>query len=92
MTESKKTVRIVNKLGLHIRPSRQVAALAQTFDAEITIRNHDRSAGADSQLDLLMLLASEGADLEICAEGPQADEAVEALADLIAEGFGELKN
>lgn len=80
---------ICNKLGLHIRPSRQLAELARTFDAEVTVRNGDRSAAADSQLDLLMLVANKGAQIELTATGPQADEAVAAIVRLIENRFGE---
>ena len=83
------SVVIKNRLGLHIRPSRHFAALAKSWDAEVTVRNQDRAALADSQLDLLMLLAGEGALLEITATGPQAAEAVESLVKLVDDGFGE---
>jgi len=83
------TVKIKNKLGLHIRPTRHFSALAKSWDAVVTVRNRDRTASADSQLDLLMLLASEGAELEITATGPQAAEAVEALVKLVDDRFGE---
>lgn len=83
------SARICNKLGLHIRPSRQLATLTRSFDAIVTVRNGDRSAAADSQLDLLMLLASDNTELEISATGPEAAEAVAAVVKLIEEGFGE---
>ncbi len=83
------TVEVCNKLGLHIRPSRYVSTLAKSYDAIVSVRNHDRVALADSQLDLLMLLASKGALLEISATGPQAAEAVESIVALVKERFGE---
>lgn len=86
---AKAEVAICNKLGLHIRPSRQVAELAKSFDAEVTVRNKDRSAAADSQLDLLMLLANNGAMIEVSATGPEASGAVEAIVKLIENRFGE---
>lgn len=55
----------------------------------MTVRNQDRTASADSQLDLLMLLASEGTTLEISANGPQAMEAVDSLVKLVNDRFGE---
>lgn len=83
------TVEVCNKLGLHIRPSRHLSALAKSYDAEVTVRNNDRTALADSQLDLLMLLASKGAQLEISATGPQAAEAVDSIVKLVKDRFGE---
>ncbi|PQA87369.1 HPr family phosphocarrier protein [Marinicaulis flavus] len=83
------TVEVCNKLGLHIRPSRYLSALAKSYDAEVTVRNNERVALADSQLDLLMLLASKGAKLEISATGPQAEEAVDAIVKMVQDRFGE---
>lgn len=83
------TVKIQNKLGLHIRPSRHFSALAKSWDAVVTVRNQERSAYADSQLDLLMLLASHGTTLEISATGEQANEAVDSLVKLVNDRFGE---
>jgi len=89
MTEITKKVKIANKLGFHIRPSRHFSALARSWDAEVTVRNEDRSALADSQLDLLMLCAVQGSELEIIAKGPQAEEAVDSLVRLVEDMFGE---
>ena len=83
------TVEVCNKLGLHIRPSRYLSSLAKSYDATVSVRNNDRTAYADSQLDLLMLLASKGAQLEISATGPQAVEAVDAIVKLVKDRFGE---
>ncbi len=80
---------ISNKLGLHIRPSRQLAELARSYDADVTVRNGEREAAADSQLDLLMLVANKGARIELTATGPQADDALAAIVDLIESRFGE---
>ncbi|MBT8471820.1 MAG: HPr family phosphocarrier protein [Marinicaulis sp.] len=82
-------VSIQNKLGLHIRPSRYLSALAKSWDAQVTVRNGDREASADSQLDLLMLVASEGTELTISATGPQAKEAVDSIVKMIEDKFGE---
>lgn len=89
MMEATRKVRIANKLGFHIRPSRHFSALARSWDAEVTVRNEDRTALADSQLDLLMLCASQGSELEITAKGPQAEEAVDSLVRLVEDMFGE---
>lgn len=83
------TVEVCNKLGLHIRPSRYLSSLAKSYDAVVSVKNQDRVALADSQLDLLMLLASKGAKLEISATGPQAAEAVDSIVKLVQDRFGE---
>ena len=82
-------VEVCNKLGLHIRPSRYLSSLAKSYEAVVSVRNNDRVALADSQLDLLMLLASKGAVLEISATGPQAAEPVESIVKLVQDRFGE---
>ena len=87
----KATVEICNKLGLHIRPSRSLSALAKSYDAVVTVRNQERVAASDSQLDLLMLLASKGTQIEISATGPQASEAVDSIVKLVEDGFGEME-
>ncbi len=90
--EVKATVEICNELGLHIRPSRHLSALVKSYDAIVTVRNQERAAAGDSQLDLLMLLASKGSTLEISATGPQAGEAVDAIVKLVEDGFGEMED
>jgi phosphocarrier protein HPr len=80
---------IVNRKGLHARASAKVAKLAGTFDAHIFIRHEGETADARSIMDLLMLVAHPGCEIEIKASGPQAQEAVDALAALVSDGFGE---
>lgn len=84
-------VTICNQLGLHIRPSRQLASIANSYDAVVVVRNGAREANAESQLDLLMLAASKGTELEIRATGPEAKDAVDAIARLVNDKFGEEK-
>ena len=83
------TVEVINKLGLHIRPSRYLSTLAKSYDAVVSVKNNERTALAESQLDLLMLIASKGAKLEISATGPQAAEAVESIVKMFEDRFGE---
>ncbi len=82
-------VRIVNAKGLHARPSAAISKLAARFEARIILRCEQIEANARSIMDLLMLIAHEGSDVVIEAQGPDAREAVTALASLIADGFGE---
>ncbi len=80
---------IINQRGLHARASRKLAELAIVFDARITIRRDDDEADATSLMDLMMLGAGRGSDIEVSAEGPQAAEALDAIAALVADKFGE---
>lgn len=82
---------IVNIRGLHARASRKLAELALRYDAQITVRRVDDEeiADATSLMDLMMLGAGIGSSVEVVAEGPDAAEAVTAIAALIADKFGE---
>lgn len=83
--EVRREVTFVNEMGLHARPAAQVATNAVGFDAEVTISGAD----ATSVLSLLALTLTKGSTAEISASGPQAQEAVDSLAQLIESGFGE---
>lgn len=89
MSAARRTATIVNERGLHARASRQFVLAAQEFDAKVTVRRDDVLVYADSVLSLLECAAGPGTEIEIAAEGPQAEEAVEALAMLVAAGFHE---
>ena len=82
-------VTIVNRKGLHARASAQVAKLASEYDAKVIVRHEGEAADARSIMDLLMLVAHTGCEIELAGSGPQASEAVEAIAALVADGFGE---
>ncbi|MEM9495593.1 MAG: HPr family phosphocarrier protein [Pseudomonadota bacterium] len=84
-----KTVRICNRLGLHARASAKFCKLATAYDADITVTKDGYQVRGDSVLDLLMLTAHQGVDIEIVATGPQAADAVDALVRLVEHRFGE---
>lgn len=83
------TARIVNRKGLHARASAKLARLAGEYEARVIIRHEAEAADARSIMDLLMLVAHKGCEIGISATGPQAKEAAEAIAALVADGFGE---
>lgn len=80
---------IVNRKGLHARASAKLAKLAAEFDAQVFVTHETETADARSIMDLLMLVAHIGCVVEIKGRGAQADEAVNAIARLIDDGFGE---
>ena len=80
---------IVNKLGLHARASAKLTQLAGGFEAEIWISRSGRRVNAKSIMGVMMLAAGKGSRVLIEAEGSDADQALVALAALIAERFGE---
>ncbi|MDB5444912.1 MAG: ptsH [Phenylobacterium sp.] len=87
--EARRTVDIVNKRGLHARASAKFVKLATDFDAEVRVSREGQTVDARSIMGLMMLAAGPGCCIEIEAEGPQALEAVNALADLVARRFDE---
>jgi len=82
-------VTVVNRLGLHARPSAKVTATAGRFKSEVWLSRNTRRVNAKSIMGVMMLAAARGSTLSIEAEGPDAEQAVAALVDLIASGFGE---
>ncbi|MDE3052896.1 MAG: HPr family phosphocarrier protein [Gemmatimonadota bacterium] len=84
-----RTVTIVNQVGLHARPAAQIVKLAAGFKSDITLTRDDLEVNAKSIMGVMMLAAERGARLQLRAEGPDAEAALDALAALIADGFGE---
>ncbi|MDP3181717.1 MAG: HPr family phosphocarrier protein [Desulfobaccales bacterium] len=79
-----------NRLGLHARPAAKITALAQQFDAVITLeKENGYRAGATDLLAILALDCPQGTRLVLKATGPQAREAATAMASLFARKFGE---
>jgi phosphocarrier protein len=82
-------VQIINKNGLHARPAAEIVKLATRFKSEITMTRDDLEVNGKSIKGVMMLAAECGATLMVKAEGPDADQAVDAIADLVARQFGE---
>jgi phosphocarrier protein HPr len=80
---------VVNKLGLHARPSAKVAQLATRFQSDVWMAKGARRINAKSIMGVMMLAAAKGTTLVIEASGPDEDAAAAALAQLVADGFGE---
>lgn len=84
-----KQLTILNKLGLHARAATQLVKLAEQFDAQITLKQGDRTANANSVLGLMMLESSQGKTVDVMCEGRDAKAALAAVESLIMEGFYE---
>jgi len=82
-------VTVVNRLGLHARPAMSFVDLASTFQSGITVVKGDTSVDGKSIMQMMMLAASQGSELEVLAEGPDAGAACRALAKLVGDGFDE---
>jgi phosphocarrier protein len=80
---------IQNELGLHLRAAAAFVKVADRFESEVTIIRDGDEANGKSIIALVTLAASRGTAVRIVADGPDADQAVSALSDLIQDGFGE---
>jgi phosphocarrier protein len=82
-------VTIVNKLGLHARPSAALTQTATKFKAEVWVAKGTRRVNGKSIMGVMMLAAACGATLTIETNGPDEDEALAVLIALVSAGFGE---
>lgn len=82
-------VTIINRRGLHARAAARFVKLAGEFDADITVSKDGAEVSGLSIMGLMMLAAAPGTQISIQATGIQAEEAVEAVAALVAAGFDE---
>ena len=80
---------IINQLGLHARAAARFVETASRFTAEVTVANGEESVSGKSILGLMMLAAGQGTQLALTANGPDAEQAVDALAELVAQRFYE---
>jgi len=82
-------IQVINKLGLHARPAAMLVQKASKFKSEIKLQKEDIEINAKSILSVMMLAAEVGSFVTIKAEGEDEEEAVEAIAGLFEEKFGE---
>jgi phosphotransferase system HPr (HPr) family protein len=83
------TVTIINRLGLHARAAGKLVNLMDQFNAKVILEKNHQVAEANSVMELMMLTAGPGDTVTIKAEGPEAEAALNAVMDLIQQGFGE---
>ena len=84
-----RTVQILNKNGLHARPAAEIVKLAAKYRSEITISRDGTEVNGKSIMGVMMLAAECGASIVLRAEGEDAEQAIDAIAALIANKFGE---
>jgi phosphocarrier protein HPr len=92
MPTAAKEVTICNTLGLHARPAMQFVDLSNQFSSRISVfRQGDAACEVDgkSVMQMITLEASAGTRLRICADGDDAETAVQQLAELVENKFGE---
>lgn len=84
---SDRKVCIVNDLGLHLRAAGALVQLASRFDSDIVLRRGSTEANAKSIMSVLSLAAGKGVELQLSAQGDDAEVAVQSLSQLIEAGF-----
>ncbi len=85
----KTTATISNKLGLHARASAKLTKLAGSFACDVWMARNGRRINAKSIMGVMMLAAGLGSEVEIEADGPDEQQAMDALLALINDKFGE---
>lgn len=86
----KKTTKIINKLGLHARPSALLVSTAAKFDSEVYFTKNGLRVNGKSIMGVMMLAAEQGSEIIVEADGTDEESAVDALIDVISSGFSEI--
>jgi len=84
-----KLITIINKLGVHARPAALFAKTANQFKSDVFVEKDGETINAKSIMGLMMLAAGPGSKILVMAQGPDADAAVRAIEQLIADKFHE---
>ena len=88
-TGTARELAIINQRGLHARASAKFVKCAESFNADITVSRDGMSVPATSIMGLMMLGAAMGTSISVAATGPEAEQALDALAKLVAGKFDE---
>jgi len=88
---AEKKLLIQNELGLHARAATKLVQLATKYPCEVTVTKDGHEVNGKSIMGVLMLVASKGTTVVVRAKGDKAQEAVDAIAKLIDDKFGEGK-
>ena len=83
-----KELTLVNKYGMHVRPAGALAKACQKYACDVTVANAGVSVSGKSVLGLMTLEAPCGTVLTVTAEGPDAEDALDAIEELFANRFG----
>jgi phosphocarrier protein HPr len=90
MAVIERAAQIVNPLGLHARPAAEFVKIANRFTASVEVRRDDLKVNGKSIMGVMMLAAEQGATLHIRTDGTDAAAAMDALCELVADGFNEM--
>lgn len=82
-------VTIVNQLGLHGRPAMSFVDTASAYHASVTVCKGETRVDGKSVMEMMLLAATKGTELEVCAEGDDAQACLDELVKLVGRGFDE---
>ncbi len=85
----KRTVKIINKLGMHARAAARLVQVASGFESDINLKCADKEVSGKSIMGVMMLAAGKGSAIDIIASGRDEEEALDRLEALIRDRFGE---
>ncbi len=85
----KRTVEVINRLGLHARPAAQLVTVAARFQSEVFFIKKDLRINGKSIMGVMMLAAEKGTELIIEIDGPDEEAAMQELLRVVQSGFGE---
>jgi phosphocarrier protein HPr len=86
---AKKTITIINKLGLHARAAARFVQVASGFESEIIVIHGNREVSGKSIMGVMMLAAGRGSSIQVIANGRDEDSALNKLEELVLDRFGE---
>ncbi|MEQ8709754.1 MAG: HPr family phosphocarrier protein [Rhodospirillales bacterium] len=89
MTVAPQHLTICNERGLHARAAAKFVKTAEQFEAELIVSKGDNEVSGRSIMGLMMLAAAKGCQIEIRAEGTEAEAAMAAIRELVENAFGE---
>ena len=89
MNEAMERLQITNELGMHARAATKFVQTANKYQSAVTVEKDGQSVNGKSIMGVLMLVAAKGSWISVRCEGPDAADAMVALASLIQDKFGE---
>jgi phosphocarrier protein HPr len=84
-----RTITVENTQGLHMRPVMRFVDTASRFRSTVRVRKGNFQVDGKNPMEMILLEATKGTQLEILAEGPDSADALQALTELVKNGFGE---
>jgi len=89
MPTAQTDVVVLNRLGLHARPAMAFVDVANGFESDVRVHKGSQAVDGKSIMQMMILAATQGTELVIKADGPDADDALAALSQLFADRFNE---